>query len=68
MDKIDEYMMLLYEDDMVQRIIGTTAILDLVRFPANQEELVQNESLMLGKPLVIIDIYFYIPHTLAVFE
>ncbi len=47
MDKLDDYMNHLYEDDMNEYIVGTTAILDLARFPVNQEELIQNESLML---------------------
>ena len=47
MDDLDDYMNHLYEDDMTEYIIGTSAILDLARFPVNQEELIQNESLML---------------------
>ena len=47
MDELEEYMNHLYEDDMNEYIIGTSAILDLARFPVNQEELIQNESLML---------------------
>ena len=47
MDDLEEYMNHMYEDDMNEYIIGTSAILDLARFPANQEEMIQNESLML---------------------
>ena len=46
LDKMDEYMEKLYDDNMEEKIKGTSMILELAKDAGNLETLVQNESLM----------------------
>eukprot|EP00944_MAST-04C_sp_MAST-4C-sp1_P000153 g153.t1 len=45
-ENVDEYMELLYDDDMKIKVKGTAMIMDLARDAGNLEALIQNESLM----------------------
>jgi hypothetical protein len=46
LDKIDDYMEKLYDDDMKEKVKGTAMILELAKHAGNLEALIQNESLM----------------------
>jgi hypothetical protein len=45
-ENVDDYMELLYDDDMKVKVKGTAMILDLAKDAGNLEALIQNESLM----------------------
>jgi len=59
MDKIDEYMEMLYggEDEVAEKIKGCTQILQLCKFVGNLEVLIQNMQLMSALSRVLNDDY-----------